>query len=292
MTKKCFFVDVFTDKPYAGNQLAVFPDADDLTAQQMQKIANEINYSETTFILKNTEKDADYNIRIFTIKQELPFAGHPVLGTAYAIKNILKLHRDGKLRLRTKVGIIPLEQGNGALWMRQNRPEFAKIYTDKNKIVNLIDLSPDDISDDLPAEEVSTGNSILIIPVKTLDAVQRSMGNINNMKKFFSDESCIAPYVFTLETTNMSAHVHTRFFAAHMGIIEDAATGSAAGPLTGYLLKHEVFGKSFEIINEQGIEMGRPSRIMMRGMLKDDEYTVEIGGKCSFIGTGEFTIEQ
>ena len=90
----------------------------------------------------------------------------------------------------------------------------------------------------------------------------------------------------------MSAQVHTRFFAAHMGIIEDAATGSAAGPLTGYLLKHEVFGKSFEVINEQGIEMGRPSRIMMRGMLKDDEYTVEIGGKCTFIGTGEFKIDQ
>ena len=292
MTKKCFFVDVFTDTPYAGNQLAVFPDADDLTAQQMQKIANEINYSETTFILKSIDPEADYDIRIFTITQELPFAGHPVLGTAYAIKDILKLTSSDKIRLKTKVGIIPLEQGNGALWMRQNSPEFFEIYTDKNKLASLIDLSPDDISDDLPTEEVSTGNRILIIPIKTLDAVQRSIGNVNNMKTFFSEKSCIAPYIFTLETTNMSAQVHTRFFAAHMGIIEDAATGSAAGPLTGYLLKHEVFGKSFEVINEQGIEMGRPSRIMMRGMLKDDEYTVEIGGKCTFIGTGEFKIDQ
>ena len=292
MTKKCFFVDVFTDMAYAGNQLAVFHDADDLTAQQMQKIANEINYSETTFILKNTDRDADYDIRIFTIRQELPFAGHPILGTAFAIKDILKLTSADKIRLKTKVGVIPLEQGNGALWMRQNDPEFFTIYTDKNEIANLIDLSADDISDDLPIEEVSTGNKMLIIPVKTLDAVQRSIGNINNMREFFVDKSCIAPYIFTLETTNMSAHVHTRFFAAHMGIIEDAATGSAAGPLTGYLLKYEVFGKSFEIINEQGIEMGRPSKIMMRGMLKDDEYTVEIGGKCRFIGTGEFTLDQ
>lgn len=291
MTKNCIFLDVFTDTPYTGNQLAVFPEANSLNADQMQKLANEINYSETTFIFKSSDANADYDIRIFTVEQELPFAGHPILGTAHAIMNILKLHSGDKLKLKTKVGIIPLEQGNGAIWMRQNEPVFSKIHTDKKQIADLIELLPDEISDDLPIQEVSTGNSILIIPVKTLAAVERSTGNANKMKKFFSAASCIAPYIFTLETTNMSAQVHTRFFAAHMGIIEDAATGSAAGPLTAYLLKHEVFGKSFEIVNEQGIEMGRPSKIMMRGMTRDGEYTVEIGGKSVFVGTGEFSVD-
>lgn len=292
MKKNCIFIDVFTDTPYSGNQLAVFPNADGLNTEQMQKLANEINYSETTFILKTSDESADFDIRIFTPKIELPFAGHPTLGTAYSIMGILDIWSPKKdiLKLKTKVGVIPLEKENDIIWMTQNEPEFFAKYTDKKEIGDLINVSPEDISDDLPVEEVSTGNNMLIIPIKSLAAIQGADGNVNNLKRFYAGKNAVGPYLFTLETTNPSARVHTRFFGPHLGILEDAATGSAAGPLTGYFLKHKVFGESFEIANEQGIEMGRPSKILMKGEIKENKYTINIGGKCVNVGRGEFKI--
>ena len=291
MKKECIFIDVFTDKAYSGNQLAVFPNANGLTTEQMQKLANEINYSETTFILEGSDPSADFDIRIFSINIELPFAGHPTLGTAFSIMNILDIWHEKKdiLKLKTKVGIIPLEKKNDVIWMTQNEPEFFDQYTDKKEIASLINVSPEDISDDLPVEEVSTGNKMLVIPVKSLAAVQDAEGNANELKKIFGNEPR-GPYLFTRETTKSGAELHTRFFAPHLGIIEDAATGSAAGPLTGYLLKHNVFGQSFEVENEQGIEMGRPSKILMKGEIKDKKYIIKIGGKSVYVGKGEFEI--
>jgi trans-2,3-dihydro-3-hydroxyanthranilate isomerase len=292
MKKECIFLDVFTDRSYTGNQLAVFPHADGLTTEQMQKLANEINYSETTFILKNTDASADFDIRIFSIKLELPFAGHPTVGTAYAIMDILDIWQEKKdtLTLKTKVGVIPLEKKKEIIWMTQNAPEFFDQYRDKREIADLINVSPEDIADDVPVEEISTGNTMLIIPLKSLAAIRSADGNVNNLKRFYRNKKTVGPYVYTTETVHPGAHVHTRFFAGHLGIIEDAATGSAAGPLTAYLLKYKVFGDSFEIANEQGIEMGRPSMILMRGKLKDSTYTIRIGGQCAYVGRGEFTI--
>jgi trans-2,3-dihydro-3-hydroxyanthranilate isomerase len=151
-------------------------------------------------------------------------------------------------------------------------------------------LSPEDIADNLPVEEVSTGINVLIIPVKNLSAIQRASGHVNNLNRFFQEKDSLAPYLFTLETLSASAKVHTRFFAPHLGVIEDAATGAAAGPLTAYLLRYGVFGKNFEIQNEQGIEMGRPSRILMKGEIKDNVYTIKVGGTCAYVGRGEFTV--
>jgi trans-2,3-dihydro-3-hydroxyanthranilate isomerase len=290
--KECIFIDVFTDTPYSGNQLAVFPHGDNLTTEQMQVLTNEINYSETTFILKKSEPAADFDIRIFTIKRELPFAGHPTLGTAYTIMDVLDIWHEKKdlLRLKTKVGIIPLEKKNDVLWMTQREPHFFAQYSNKQEIADLVGLSPDDIRDDVPIEEVDTGCTTVVIPIKRLDAIQRADGNVNRLKKFFADKNALVPYLFTLETVRTNARVHTRLFASHLGIIEDPATGAAAGPLTAYLLKYKIFGDSFEIENEQGIEMGRPSQILMKGEKKDNTYRVQIGGKSVYIGKGEFEI--
>jgi len=274
MKKECIFIDVFTDTPYSGNQLAVFPHANGLNTEQMQKLANEINYSETTFIFKSSDPEADFEIRIFTIKFELPFAGHPVLGTAYSIMNIFDIWPEKKniLKLRTKVGIIPLEKKDGIVWLIQKKPEFLGQFMDKKEIADLVNLSPEDISDKLPIEEVSTGINMLIIPFKNLSAIQKANGHVNNLNKFFRNRESLAPYLFTLETLDASAKIHTRFFAPHLGVMEDAATGAAAGPLTAYLLKYDVFGRCFEIQNEQGIEMGRASKILMKGERKDNKY--------------------
>ena len=292
MKKECFFIDVFTDSAYAGNQLAVFPDADDIPGEQMQKLAKEINYSEITFILKNKDMDADYDIRIFTPNFEIPFAGHPTLGTAYTIMTLLDGWPADKktIQLKTQVGTIPLVRQNGLLWMTQNEPEFYRKYTNLDVIGDLVGLTASDIASDLPVEEVSTGNIMLIVPVKSLSAIQKANGNVNCLLKFFDGQAALAPYLFSLETVNAEASVHTRFFGAHIGILEDPATGSAAGPLTAYLLKHDVFGSSFEIQNEQGLEMGRPSMILMKGGLHRDVYDIRIGGQCAFVGRGEFKL--
>ena len=119
---------------------------------------------------------------------------------------------------------------------------------------------------------------------------QSALINLNLLRNFFSNSDCVGPYLFTRETESGNAAVHTRFLAAHMGIPEDAATGSAAGPLTAYLLKHKVFGNEFEIENEQGLEMGRPSRILMHGEIQGDRHVIKIGGTCAHAGRGEFTI--
>jgi len=292
MKKECIFIDAFTDVPYAGNQLAVFPNGEGLTGGQMQKLAQEINYSESVFILPGDKAGADFELRIFTIATELPFAGHPVLGTAYSILNILDMWAEKKdaLRLKTKAGVIPLERRGENIWMTQNEPQFFKQHKDTSEIAGLVSLLPEDIAEDLPVEEVSTGNNILIVPVKSLAAMQRANGNMNRMQDFFHRNDAMAPYLFTRETVNRNAAVHTRLLAAHMGIPEDAATGSAAGPLTAYLLKYNLFGSKFSIENEQGLEMGRPSKILMGGEIKDAKYIIKVGGACAYAGRGEFII--
>jgi len=291
MKKECIFIDVFTDVAYAGNQLAVFPGSGGLSTQQMQMLTKEINYSETTFILEADQSDADFQVRIFTPSRELPFAGHPTLGTAYSIMEIFDIWSGEKdvLRLQTRVGVIPLQKEGAVLWMTQNEPEFFEQHADKKTIAALFDLGPEDISGDSPIEEVSTGNRMLIVPIRTLDAMYRAQGNVTNMKKFFGKD-LVGPYLFCLETTDPHVKVHTRFFAPHLGILEDPATGSAAGPLVGYLLKYGVFGKDFAIVNEQGVEMGRRSSIMMRGNFQGGKYSIQIGGKCAYVGKGEFEI--
>ena len=209
MKRECIFIDVFTEAPYSGNQLAVFPDANGLDSEQMQKLAQEINYSETTFVFDGDKTQADFEVRIFTIKFEMPFAGHPVLGTAYTIMNILDKwpKKKGVLKLKTKAGVIPIEKMGENIWMTQNEPEFFNQYTDKKEIADLVNLSTEDISDELPIEEVSTGNNILIIPVKSLSAIRRATGHVNNLSNFFRNNTSLAPYLFTLETTNKKANV-------------------------------------------------------------------------------------
>jgi trans-2,3-dihydro-3-hydroxyanthranilate isomerase len=292
MLKECYFIDVFTDVAYAGNQLAVFPDADNLSSKQMQMLANEINYSESTFIFTSNDTTADFELRIFTPKQEIPFAGHPTIGTAFTLYKLLKLWNIEKrfLRLKTKVGSIPLEFKLDTIWMEQNKPDFMNYYSDKKSIADLVGLVPEDISDEFPIQEVSTGNKIVIVPIVSIDSIRKANGNAKMLDEFYRRTGCLAPYLFTTETIDKKASIHTRFFAPHCGVLEDPATGSAAGPLTAYLLQHAIFGNDFELIVEQGVEMGRPSKILINGKLENEKYLIRIGGSCVYVGKGEFEI--
>jgi len=286
-------VDVFTDTPYCGNPLAVIVDGQGLSDQQMQAIAREMNLSETTFILPTTT-GADAKVRIFTPRLELPFAGHPVVGTSYVlVAEGLLPKREGtrEIRLELGVGVLPVDItcADGMVTqvtMTQQTPAFrAVVKTDD--VVTLahgLGLSPEDIlATDLPAQLVSTGLPQLMVPVRSLEAVQAITLELGFLHAVCERYGTPSIYVFTRQTVTPSAHVHTRLFAPMAGVIEDPATGSASGALGAYLVHHRVFGGDDAVVrieNEQGYELGRPSRIFIEVERQGTTITrVRVGGR-------------
>ena len=183
---KYYIVDVFAQEKYNGNQLAVFVDAGTLTSHQMQRIAKEINYSETTFITNNQSREGGYDVRIFTPAQELPFAGHPTLGTAYIIQQEIIKQPVEKVTLNLKVGQIPVtlhyaDNSVNLLWMQQLPPIFGQKFA-TDAIAPLLNLSVDDINTNFPMQEVSTGVPFIIVPLKTLAAVKKAKVNIPSLR--------------------------------------------------------------------------------------------------------------
>ncbi|HSF28972.1 MAG TPA: PhzF family phenazine biosynthesis protein [Candidatus Tectomicrobia bacterium] len=269
--------DVFTDTPFCGNPLAVILDGQGLTGEQMQRIAREMNLSETTFILPPTDPATQAKVRIFTPQLELPFAGHPVVGTSYVlVTEGLIPQRQGsfEIQLELGVGVLPVEitciHGVVArVTMTQRPPQFLAVLPreDVGRLARGLGLDPQDIvSTGLPTQLVSTGLPQLMVPVRSLAAVQAiklDLGLLHSICQRYNTHSL---YVFTRETVTASAHVHTRLFAPLAGVLEDPATGSASGALGAYLVQQRVYGGEAAVIhleNEQGYELGRPSRIFI-----------------------------
>lgn len=256
-----YVVDVFAEEKYAGNQLAVFRHPEDLSDSDMQRIAKEMNYSETTFILSEEEREGGYDVRIFTPEKELPFAGHPTLGTAYVIQQEIVRKPVETIFLNLKIGQIPVtfcyRQGQpDILWMKQKHPTFGQIL-DKKAVSSVLGLDEREIDERFPVEEVSTGASSIIAPLKTLDALKRT--DINKEKYFALIESTEAKaiLIFCPETYKRENDLNVRFFAEALGVREDPATGSANGCLAGYLVKTRYFGKEqIDLRVEQGYEIG------------------------------------
>ena len=171
-----YLLDVFGNSKYSGNQLAVFLDFGKLAAEEMQKIAREVNFSETTFITARDKANDGYPVRIFTPEEEIGFAGHPTLGTAYIIKQHLEGGRSGIVRLNLKAGQIPVTFAGETLWMKQNQPQFGKCST-PDQMDELLGLKADDIDDRFPIQEVTTGLPFTIIPLKNLKALRRARIN-------------------------------------------------------------------------------------------------------------------
>ena len=268
-------VDVFTETPFCGNPLAVILDGQALTGEQMQAIAREMNLSETTFILPSTDAAAHVKVRIFTPQLELPFAGHPVVGTAYvlATEGLIPRHNGSfEVCLELGLGVLPVEItcADGRVTqvtMTQRVPTFLAILpsADVAQLSRGLSLDPQDIADTgLPVQLVSTGLPQLMIPVRSLAAVQAihlELGLLNAICERYETHSL---YAFTRETITRSADVHCRLFAPLAGVCEDPATGSASGALGAYLVQHRVVGGEASVVhleNEQGYELGRPSRI-------------------------------
>lgn len=286
-----YIVDVFAEQKYSGNQLAVITNAVKLTDSEMQKIANEMHFSETTFIQSDKLANDGYNIRIFTPSTEVPFAGHPTLGTAYIIGKLLSDKQAQYVKLNLKVGQIKVtfedrQDNQEFLWMQQMQPEFNKIYSHAF-FQKLLALQLSDFELDYPIQEVSTGLPFIIVPLKTLDAVKRARVNQSLLAKLTKKASA-GIVVFSPEAYRKENQLNARVFVHAFGIPEDPATGSGNGCLAAYLSKHQYFGeKEIDISVEQGFEINRPSILHLRTINKNNTIVVHVGGQVILIAKGE-----
>lgn len=290
---KYYIVDVFAQEKYNGNQLAVFVDAGTLTSHQMQRIAKEINYSETTFITSNQSREGGYDVRIFTPAQELPFAGHPTLGTAYIIQQEIVKQPVGQVTLNLQVGQIPVtlhyaDNSVNLLWMQQKPPIFGHQF-DVDAIAQVLNLPVDDLDSNFPIQEVSTGLPFIIVPLKTLAAVKKAKVNLEPYFKLISNTEAKAILIFCPETYKPENNLNVRVFCDYLGIPEDPATGSANGCLAGYLANYAYFGAdSIDTRVEQGYEIGRDSLLLLKAQKTDADIKVFVGGKVIMVARGEF----
>lgn len=287
-----YLLDVFAEEKYAGNQLAVVRDAGGLSGGEMQKIAKEINYSESTFILSEQEKDDGYDVRIFTPEEEVPFAGHPTLGTAFVIQQEIIGREVETINLNLKVGQIPVRfnyDGSevGVLWMKQIEPIFGEII-EAEAISEVIGVNAGDIDEKFPIQEISTGIPFIVVPLKSLDAVKQARVNKEEYCRLIEGRVAKAIAVFCPETYNRDNDLNVRMFADYYGVPEDPATGSANGCLAGYLVKYRYFGGSkIDIRSEQGYEMGRPSLLYLRAEDHCGKIDVSVGGKVLMVAKGD-----
>ncbi|WP_053360999.1 PhzF family phenazine biosynthesis protein [Bacillus sp. FJAT-27251] len=283
-------VDVFSQGKYTGNQLAVFKNAEQLSEHKMQQIAKEVNYSETTFILSDSKKNDGYDVRIFTPNEEVPFAGHPTLGTAYIIQNEIIGEPIEKLTLNFKAGQIPVSFDNEQqiLWMKQNNPTFGRIL-DINEVSDVLNLNTEYIDGRFPIQEVSTGLPVIIVPLKSLQAIKKVRINKEKYYELIEHTDAKAIMVFSPETYSADNNLNVRDFADYFGIPEDAATGSSNGCLASYLVKYRYFGKSeIDIRVEQGYEIKRPSLLFLKARDEKRKITVYVGGQVEKIAQGEW----
>ncbi len=278
-------VDVFAEEKYAGNQLAVVRGAAGLPDETLKKITREMNYSETTFILSEEERDGAYDVRIFTPGMEIPFAGHPTLGTAYVIQNEILDTPAERIVLNFKAGKIPVTFGD-VLWMRQLPPTFGPTL-DPARLARILGLESEDLDDRYPVQEVSTGLPAVVVPLMNLDALKRCRVNWDLYRKTGSAGKNL--YVFCPEPHEGGpGDLSARMFADGHGIPEDPATGSAAGCLAGYLVEHRYFGSdSVEVRVEQGYEIHRPSLLYLQADREGGEINVSVGGKVQMVARGD-----
>ena len=308
-------LDVFTETPFTGNQLAVFLDAEGLTDDEMQALAKEMNFSESTFVLPASDPQALARVRIFTPNVELPFAGHPTVGTTFALAACGRIQpeRDGSpIILELGVGPIPIDllyEGDGSVqtlsfaWMRQPIPSFSPWPGDPARLAAALGLAADDLATDLPIERGSAGVAFVYVPLRSAAALARTRPNADLAAALGDASPQVGAFIFTLdaavETPSGDAGVgdatavdapfmlaaRGRMFAPFLDLREDPATGSAAGPLGAYLVRQGRASAAASVDGEarvrltQGAEMGRPSRLDVAvAMTGGDQGAASISG--------------
>jgi trans-2,3-dihydro-3-hydroxyanthranilate isomerase len=300
---KYLHYDVFTDRKFEGNQLAVFHDPRGLSGDQMQTITKEMNFSESTFILPAETPGTGVRMRIFTPGTELPMAGHPTIGSTFALAE-LGVIEPGQDSFVFGLGVGPTTveltwEGSrlSFAWMDQRLPETREPVSPRPDIIRAVGLDPSAVDQTgLPIEEVSCGNAFMIIPVKTraaIDAAEADLAAMRRIKSAFPGGH-VGALFFTTEGAGAGTLAYSRMFAPSAGVVEDPATGSAAGPLGCYLVKHGLANRDEmrDMVNLQGVAMGRPSRLHMR-ITQDNNGAiarVQVGGKSVRVGEGTIDV--
>lgn len=291
--------DVFTDKKFEGNQLAVFPDGRGLSTEQMQTITREMNFSESTFLLPPETPGTDVRMRIFTPGAELPMAGHPTIGTTFALAHAGTIAA-GRERWVFGLGVGPtpveLTWAGGALsfaWMDQRLPQYREPASSRLDIIRAAGVDPAAVdATGLPVEEITCGAAFSFVPVRTraaVDAAEPDMGALRRLASAFPGNH-VGVFIFSTEPVDAGVAAYSRMFAPSQGIPEDPATGGASGPLGCYLVKHGLVDRDErqDMVSLQGVAMGRPSRIHMR--ITEDANgqitRVQVGGKAVRVGEG------
>lgn len=286
-----YIVDVFARRKYTGNPLAVVTNFSTASSEEMQQIAQEMNYSETTFVTDAQVQNEGYNVRIFTPTEELPFAGHPTLGTAFVIQNELQTQRTKTVYLNLKVGQIPVTwekiAGEEILWMQQNPPVFSERFAPE-KLAEVLSLSLEAIDPRFPIQEVSTGVPFIIVPLRTLAALKASKLNYQQYYDLIQTTAAKAILLFCPEAYCPESQLGVRMFGDALGVPEDPATGSANGCLAGYLAEYKYFGQaSVDIRVDQGYEINRPSLLLLKAEKISQQIQVAVGGKVIMVAKGE-----
>jgi trans-2,3-dihydro-3-hydroxyanthranilate isomerase len=282
-------VDVFTDKPFEGNSLAVFTDARGLSDHEMQRIAVEMNLSETTFIFPRDtaiEAKSGVKVRIFTVQEELPFAGHPTLGTAFVLRGNTT---SPLVTLNLKVGSVPVhftDPSDGSAFgeMTQIDPTFGEIH-DREAVTRAAGLRDGDIDPSLPIQTISTGVPFTIVPLRGLETIRNLRVDLAGASEYLGQSGGKFFYFVSRETVDANARLHARMIFYNG---EDPATGSASGCAAAWMVSYGVATPDEQVLIEQGVEMGRPSRIFVRASRRDDRVVnVRVGGNVVEVLRGE-----
>ena len=288
-----YIVDVFAESKLSGNQLAVFRDCAGLTAVAMQRIAQEMHYSETTFITSEEPHDGGYDVRVFTPASELPFAGHPTLGTAYIVQSQILGRPVEEVALNMKVGQVPVafSYWKGApdvLWMRQKRPSFGRTFS-RARIAKVLGLKISDLDSRFPPMLVSTGLPFVIVPLGGLKAIRKIDLSYPLLRELLRETRTTVILIFTAETYSRENDLNVRVLGLPDEIPEDPATGSGNGCLAAYLIKTRYFGRGeIDVRVEQGYEVNRRSLLLLRARGTQEGIAVNVGGMVKFVASGEY----
>ncbi len=287
--RRFFIADVFGEKRYSGNQLAILVNASGLSDGEMGQIAREINFSETTFVLSGEEEriDGGYEVRIFTPKGEIDFGGHPTLGTAYVIRERVIRSLVEEVTINLRVGQIPVRfKDDGTLWMKQVQPTFGGTIEIK-EIAAVLNISESDVDTHWPVREVSTGLPCIVVPLKSMEALKRVRIKRERYNRLINETWANVILVFCPEGYTKEQNISVRVFPVALGIDEDPATGSGNGCLGAYLVEHRYLDSdSIDITVGQGYEIGRPSSVYVKASKKDDLYCIEVGGRVIPVAEG------
>ncbi len=292
--------DVFTSVRLEGNQLAVFPDARGMDAPLMQRVAREMNFSESTFILPAERDDTAVRMRIFTPSVEMPMAGHPTIGSTFALAETGAITPDvSRFVFGLNIGPTPVDmEWDGArlrfAWMTQLAPVFGAPIADHSAVAAALGLAAVDLAPGLPIQQVSCGVPFLLVPLRDRDTVDRAASDAAACGRLTERLGESLPiFLFAVLPASSSETVYSRMFAPEFGITEDPATGGASGPLGCYLVRHGLVrgDAARRIVSVQGVAMGRPSRIHIAVAGTADAITgVKVGGEAVLVGRGELVL--